>query len=93
MEAFKKESVAHGWPSFRPEETFHENVKILDNGEMVSTCGTHLGHNLPDDQGDRYCINLICVAGQPSSSATTVDAKVDETAWTEGDAAERNQSL
>ena len=30
----------------------------------MSKCGTHLGHNLPDGQGDRYCINLwlvICV--------------------------------
>ena len=28
--------------------------------------GTHLGHNLPDRAGNRYCINLVSVAGQPT---------------------------
>lgn len=23
------------------------------------------GHNLPDRKGNRYCINLVSVAGQP----------------------------
>jgi peptide methionine sulfoxide reductase MsrB len=27
--------------------------------------GTHLGHNLPDGKGNRYCINLVSVAGRP----------------------------
>jgi peptide methionine sulfoxide reductase MsrB len=27
--------------------------------------GTHLGHNLPDKSGSRYCINLVSVAGNP----------------------------
>ena len=27
--------------------------------------GTHLGHNLPDGSGNRYCINLVSVAGRP----------------------------
>lgn len=31
----------------------------------VSIDGTHLGHNLPDRKGNRYCINLVCCAGQP----------------------------
>jgi hypothetical protein len=35
------------------------------NGETVSVDGTHLGHNLPDRKGSRYCINLVCVAGRP----------------------------
>ena len=33
--------------------------------ETVSIDGTHLGHNLPDKSGNRYCINLVCVAGSP----------------------------
>jgi hypothetical protein len=31
----------------------------------VSLDGTHLGHNLPDEKGNRYCINLVSVAGNP----------------------------
>ena len=66
MEAFLKESKAHGWPSFRDEEVVWENVRCLVNGEAVSTAGTHLGHNLPDKSGNRYCINLVSVAGRPA---------------------------
>lgn len=65
MEAFLKESASHGWPSFRDEETVWENVRCLPNGEAVSVDGTHLGHNLPDFSGSRYCINLVSVAGRP----------------------------
>ena len=63
MEEFLEESESHGWPSFRDEEVVWDNVKILWNGETVSYDGTHLGHNLPDLQGNRYCINLVCIAG------------------------------
>ena len=42
-----------------------ENVRCLKDGEAVSTAGTHLGHNLPDSKGNRYCINLVSVAGRP----------------------------
>lgn len=42
-----------------------EYVRVLMNGETVSVDGTHLGHNLPDRKGSRYCINLVCVAGRP----------------------------
>ena len=52
---WQAESVNHGWPSFRKEETFTENVIILSSGEMRSMCDVHLGHNLPDSRGDRYC--------------------------------------
>ena len=38
----------------------------LPDGETVSTVGTHLGHNLPDRNGNRYCINLVSVAGRPT---------------------------
>lgn len=65
MDDFLKESASHGWPSFRDEETVWENVRCLPNGEAVSVDGTHLGHNLPDFSGSRYCINLVSVAGRP----------------------------
>ena len=60
-----RESKAHGWPSFRDEEVVWDNVRVLEGGETVSLAGTHLGHNLPDGKGNRYCINLCCVAGRP----------------------------
>jgi hypothetical protein len=65
MEEFLKESASHGWPSFRDEEVNWEYVRCLKDGECVSTTGTHLGHNLPDKSGNRYCINLVSVAGEP----------------------------
>jgi peptide methionine sulfoxide reductase MsrB len=67
-EDFIRESEVHGWPSFRDEEVVWENVRVLKgSGETVSVDGTHLGHNLPDRKGNRYCINLVSVAGKPSS--------------------------
>ena len=63
-EEFLAESAYHGWPSFRDEEVVWENVRVLRrSGETVSVDGTHLGHNLPDKKGNRYCINLVSVAG------------------------------
>ncbi len=70
MEEFLKESRAHGWPSFRDAEVNWEYVRVLPNGETVSVDGTHLGHNLPDGKGSRYCINLVCVAGRPLEECT-----------------------
>lgn len=64
VEDFLKESMSHGWPSFRDEEVNWDYVRCLPDGECVSTTGTHLGHNLPDSSGNRYCINLVSVAGQ-----------------------------
>ena len=64
-ESFVRESKVHGWPSFRDEEVNWDLVRVLGNGECVSTAGTHLGHNLPDGSGNRYCINLVSVAGNP----------------------------
>mmetsp|Transcript_14120 Transcript_14120/g.21558 ORF Transcript_14120/g.21558 Transcript_14120/m.21558 type:complete len:214 (+) Transcript_14120:186-827(+) len=64
---FLQESRIHGWPSFRDEEVVWDNVRVLKpSGETVSLTGTHLGHNLPDRKGNRYCINLVSIAGQPS---------------------------
>jgi len=67
FEEFKEESLHHGWPSFRPEEIVSENVIIHDDGRMESRCLTHLGHNLPYGGVDRYCIDLVCIAGAPLS--------------------------
>lgn len=61
---FAHESRKHGWPSFRTNEVNWSNVRILPNGEVVSTTGTHLGHNLPDKSGNRFCINLVAIAGR-----------------------------
>ena len=68
LDSFLKESQSHGWPSFRDEEVVWENVRCLGDGEAVSVDGTHLGHNLPDNSGSRYCINLVSVAGRPEGS-------------------------
>jgi peptide methionine sulfoxide reductase MsrB len=45
-----------------------ENVRCLPDGETVSISGTHLGHNLPDSKGSRYCINLVSIAGRPEGN-------------------------
>jgi len=63
FEEFVEESQHHGWPSFRDQEVVWENVRCLPDGETVSVDGTHLGHNLPDGKGSRYCINLVSIAG------------------------------
>eukprot|EP00523_Entomoneis_sp_CCMP467_P023377 CAMPEP_0168833772 /NCGR_PEP_ID=MMETSP0727-20121128/3241_1 /TAXON_ID=265536 /ORGANISM="Amphiprora sp., Strain CCMP467" /LENGTH=218 /DNA_ID=CAMNT_0008887089 /DNA_START=43 /DNA_END=699 /DNA_ORIENTATION=+ len=69
-ESFVEESRVHGWPSFRDSEVVWENVRVLSNsGETVSVSGTHLGHNLPDRRGNRYCINLVSIAGKPWASS------------------------
>jgi len=62
---FVIESRQHGWPSFRDNEVNWDYVRVLPNGECISVDGTHLGHNLPDRSGNRYCINLVSVAGRP----------------------------
>ena len=71
MADFLAESRVHGWPSFRDEEVVWDNVRVIPSGrrgqgEAVSVSGTHLGHNIPDRQGNRYCINLVSVAGRPA---------------------------
>lgn len=62
---FIQESTKHGWPSFRDSEVNWNFVRVLPGGETVSIDGTHLGHNIPDRKGNRYCINLVSVAGNP----------------------------
>ena len=70
-EEFISESRSHGWPSFRDEEVLPEYLRVLQNGETVSVDGTHLGHNLPDGKGNRYCINIVCVAGKNEEQVNT----------------------
>ena len=65
VEQFLAESRKHGWPSFRDEEVVWDHMRCLQNGEAVSVDGTHLGHNLSDKNGNRYCINLVSIAGNP----------------------------
>jgi len=62
---FLQESIGHGWPSFRDDEVNWQYVRVLPDGECVSIDGTHLGHNIPDRKGNRYCINLVSIAGNP----------------------------
>ena len=38
--------------------------------EAISTAGTHLGHNIPDERGNRWCINLCSVAHMPPVTMT-----------------------
>jgi len=68
FEEFVAESKVHGWPSFRDQEVVWDSVRCLPGGETVSLAGTHLGHNLPDKKGNRYCINLVSVAGMPAQT-------------------------
>ncbi|CAD7925953.1 unnamed protein product [Amoebophrya sp. A120] len=84
---FLKESEQHGWPSFRDAEVVSEYVRVLpDSGEVVTPYGTHLGHNLPDRKGNRYCINLVCVAGQPEKDAEKKRATMKSAAALKGTA-------
>lgn len=72
MDAFLTESRNYGWLSFRDEEVIWPNVQLMNNGEVVSMDGTHLGHNLPDTHGSRYCINMVSVAGRPESDQVEI---------------------
>lgn len=65
---WEAESRSHGWPSFRDEEVVWDDVRVLPDGEAVSTAGTHLGHNLPDRKGVSPASAAGCQA--PRSSRT-----------------------
>ena len=62
---FYEESDSHGWPSLRDAEANFENIIIQpgDGGEVTSIDGIHLGHNFPDEKGNRFCLDLVCIAG------------------------------
>jgi len=64
FEDWKSETEEHGWPSFRDAELVKENV-VIDGQIVSSRCGTRLGDNLPDSSGNRYCLDLVCLAGNP----------------------------
>lgn len=58
------ETQEHGWPSFRSAEVVAENVIITEDGvTVVSSCGTKLGTNEPDSNGNRWCMDLVCISG------------------------------
>jgi peptide methionine sulfoxide reductase MsrB len=65
LEEFVAESQRHGWPSFRLQEVVWANVRVLDDFEVVTTGGAHLGHQMVDSdvRTPRFCINLCSVAG------------------------------
>ncbi len=74
MAEFLSESKTHGWPSFRDEEVVWENMRVLKTtGEAVSADGTHLGHNLPDAKGNRYCIKC---AREPPDRARSAPVSI-----------------
>jgi len=65
---FHKDTIEHGWPSFRSEEVIGKNVLINnETGEVTSSCGTHLGSYLPDEKGPRWCMDLSCLSGNAPS--------------------------
>jgi len=82
FQAFMEETNNHGWPSFRDQEVVTANVLTQHGNELVSTCGTHLGHNLPDHHGNRHCINLICMAGSPQVNHTNHQSLLHNTLQT-----------
>jgi peptide methionine sulfoxide reductase MsrB len=61
---------------FRDQETNWEYVRCLANREAVSVDGTHLGHNLPDGRGSRYCINLVSVRNDNTSVTDSLAHKL-----------------
>jgi len=67
FDAWKAETEEHGWPSFRDAEVVKENIEVRDN-VVYSSCGTRLGDNLPDGGGNRYCLDLACLAGNPTQN-------------------------
>jgi hypothetical protein len=82
LEEWKAESNHYGWPSFRDEEVvdLYANVLIHKNHELRSSCGTFLGYNNHDRDGNRYSVNLICISGKmaPSEENTTSSEDLQE---------------
>jgi len=77
FQEWRVESENHGWPSFRPEEVVADSLILRAHDEVVSACPqpTHLGHLFKDSKGGRYCIDLLCMAGQ-NSNATPASASL-----------------
>lgn len=69
FESWRSESEVHGWPSFRDTEVLPGAILMKQGDEVVSRCPrpTHLGHRFTDHGGHRYCIDLLCMAGQAAN--------------------------
>ena len=66
FDEWQGETGVHGWPSFREAERIGNHVRVnKTSGFVTSTCGTHLGTYLMDDDGPRYCLDLACISGEP----------------------------
>lgn len=66
---FKNDTTVNGWPSFRDAEVVVANVRVdATTGHVYSACGTHVGDYAPDAAGSRYCIDLVCISGNPAVS-------------------------
>lgn len=76
MADFKADTDEHGWPSFRAAEVVSEHVIVDKDGFVYSSCGTHLGSFLPDSAGPRYCMDLACISGNPSSGGEAPTAAI-----------------
>ena len=63
-ESFINESKEIGYLSFRDAEVDWQNVRLLTNGNLVSTDGTFLGRAAPDKNGNRYAVNLSAISGK-----------------------------
>ena len=65
---FVKDTNEHGWPAFRGSEILKENL-VLEEGDgftvVYSKCGTKLGTLEIDEVGERYCMDLVCISGNP----------------------------
>ena len=83
---FVKESQVHGWPSFRDSEVNWEHVRVLPNGECISVDGTHLGHNLPDRSGNRYCASPTPLTLTGTRCGTASDRSTGPRAYSAADA-------
>ena len=42
-------------------------LSIPNSSRIISTCGTYLGDNLPEDGYNKYCLDLVCLSGSPVS--------------------------
>jgi len=93
MAEFVAESSKHGWPSFRDEEVVWENVRCLPGGETVSVDGTHLGDNIPDASGSRYCIDLLCISGNPTGDEETLVTRYSKVKEEKNDTEDSNGVL
>lgn len=49
-------------PLSDPERRNNPRFVFLLGGGASAHLGTHLGHNLPDKSGNRYCINLVLLS-------------------------------